>query len=222
MPAASASAMIVSKSRSPLAGSLPPQHGVEASVALRDVPAAIVERTVQRRHASGSEHRPMPANIRSTCGQDMMWQVFAEKTASASTAGHSRSTSSSIGRIDAPLADAGQVLRHIARLPDEVRQLGRRSTPRAGRCLSRFPARACCSRILSSAPRGSARDCARSLPRTASSLLRSRQVQSGPSSAPRPSVTQAQPQVPPDASSAQPNTTGLTTPAPKPITERTA
>jgi hypothetical protein len=35
--------------------------------------------------------------MRSTCGQDMMWQVFAVNTASASVAGHSPSTSSSIG-----------------------------------------------------------------------------------------------------------------------------
>ncbi len=39
----------------------------------------------------------MPSNIRSTCGQDMMWQVFAVKTASASTFGNGLSTSSSMG-----------------------------------------------------------------------------------------------------------------------------
>ena len=45
---------------------------------------------------------------------------------------------------------------------------------------------------------------------------------SGTDAEPIPSVTQASPQDWPDASSAQPNSTGLTTPAPKPMTERTA
>src|SRR5438105_7697308 len=57
-----------------------------------------------------------------------------------------------------------------------------------------------------------------------------RQVAIGPASAPRPSVDQATPQAKgsalvltaPARSSAQPNTTGLMTPAPKPTTERTA
>src|SRR5205085_12342459 len=60
--------------------------------------------------------------------------------------------------------------------------------------------------------------------------LRKRQVATGPRTAPRPSVDQAIPQakalvlrrLPPAAASAQPKTTGLTTPAPKPITDRTA
>src|SRR5260221_13967655 len=56
------------------------------------------------------------------------------------------------------------------------------------------------------------------------------QVASGPSSPPTPRVTHAIPQAkvsvlvfpPPTRSSAQPNTTGLMTPVPKPTTERTA
>ena len=55
-----------------------------------------------------------------------MWQVFAENTASTSSFGQSLSTSSSIGGgCETHSPDAGQVLGDIARLPDEVRQLGR-------------------------------------------------------------------------------------------------
>src|SRR4029453_12206627 len=122
------------------------------------------------------------------------------------------------------------MLGDVARLPDEVRQLGREIRgvlTRAGADLQHLPS------VLEDPFQDREDGRAISLARFREGLhpnRRSRQVAIGPRAAPSPSVVQAIPPAnasvdafpPPATSSAQPNTTGLTTPAPKPITERTA
>src|SRR5262249_30514162 len=133
--------------------------------------------------------------------------------------------------------DAGKMLRDVARLPLEVRQLGRevRGMLAAARSdLQHHP------RVRKHALQDRKDRLAVALGGIGIGLHRMRrsfQVATGPSNAPRPRVDHAIPQATasveyrgsplaagpqPAASSAQPKTNGLTTPAPKPTTERTA
>src|SRR5262245_27215254 len=129
-----------------------------------------------------------------------------------------------------PRSDPFEVFGYIARLPHEVRQLVRE----VGRVLSGARSDLQHAAPVGENPSQDGEDrLAVALAGFGIGFHRARwsfMVATGPRSAPRPKVDQASPQdsasmevfAPPARSSAQPKTNGLTTPAPKPTTERTA
>src|ERR1051325_6397977 len=211
------------------------QPRVELRVARRAGLAAIVERSVEREHAPRGKKR-------ADAGKEALDLLPRHDVASIGRKqrgrlnGRERTVHVELDRLQkprglgflAPQPNTRQVLRHVARLPGEVRQGG------GGISRGLAGARADLEHMT---PVGKDTPQDRE-DRLAVALagfrirfhLRSFHVAKGPNSAPKPRVDQAMPHAkasplvrpPPARSSAQPKTTGLTTPAPKPTSERTA